>query len=35
MTISGVNYDYDVPAWKRWYTNRKSPATLDARRDDR
>ncbi len=21
--LSGVNYEYDVPAWKRWYTNQK------------
>jgi len=33
VTLSGVNFDYDVPAWKYWYASQKSPASLDARRD--
>lgn len=31
--LSGVNFDFNVPAWKYWYANQKKPATLDARRD--
>ncbi len=31
--LAGVNFDYDVPAWKYWYASQKSPASLDARRD--
>jgi hypothetical protein len=33
VNVAGVNYDYNVPAWKRWYSSQKAPSTLDARRD--
>ncbi len=33
VALAGVNFDYDVQAWKYWYASQKSPATLDARRD--
>jgi hypothetical protein len=35
VNLASVNYEYDVPAWKRWYSSQKSPASLDARRDER
>jgi hypothetical protein len=30
----GVNYNFDVPAWKRWYIQSQTSATIDLRRDD-
>ena len=33
-TLSGVNFDYDVQAWKNWYTSRRKSTTFDTRRDD-
>ena len=30
----GVSFNYDTKAWKYWYTARKKPQSLDARRDD-
>jgi hypothetical protein len=33
-TLSGVNFDYDVQAWKRWYTSQRKSAGFDTRRDD-
>jgi len=30
----GVNFDYDVPAWKQWYASRKKAQSLNGRRDD-
>lgn len=35
VSLASVNFEYDVPAWKRWYSNQKTPSTLDARRDER
>ncbi len=35
VALSGVNFDYNVSAWKRWYTNQKKSASIDTRRDDR
>jgi hypothetical protein len=33
VTITGINFNYDNVAWRRWYTTQKKPSTLDARRD--
>ena len=33
VTITEVNFNYDVVAWKSWFAAQKKPATLDARRD--
>ncbi len=33
VVLAGVNFDFNVPAWKYWYASQKSPASLDARRD--
>jgi hypothetical protein len=30
----GVNYNFDVGAWKRWYIQSQTSATVDLRRDD-
>ncbi|HEX4144894.1 MAG TPA: hypothetical protein VHY91_15425 [Pirellulales bacterium] len=35
VNLAGVNFEYDVPAWKRWYSSQKTPPSLDARRDER
>jgi hypothetical protein len=35
VALSGVNFDYDVSAWKRWYTSQKKSTAIDTRRDDR
>ena len=29
----GINFGYDVEAWKRWYASKDRPAVLDLRRD--
>ena len=29
----GINFGYDVEAWKRWYANKDRPTVLDLRRD--
>jgi hypothetical protein len=29
----GMNFQYDVAAWKKWYASQKQSGTLDARRD--
>ncbi|NLF73145.1 MAG: HEAT repeat domain-containing protein [Candidatus Anammoximicrobium sp.] len=29
----GINFGYDIEAWKRWYVDRDRPAVLDLRRD--
>ncbi len=29
----GVSFNFDVNAWKHWYTTERKPKTLDARRD--
>jgi hypothetical protein len=29
----GINFGYDVDAWKRWYSTKDRPAILDLRRD--
>ena len=33
VIITGMNFNYDVAAWKYWYVSQKKPANLDARRD--
>lgn len=33
IELTGVNYDYDVTAWKHWLASRHPNKTLDARRD--
>jgi len=30
----GANFEYDVPAWKRWYAGRKKARSFKGRRDD-
>lgn len=30
---NGVNFNYDVPAWRTWYASIKTRDTIDARRD--
>jgi hypothetical protein len=32
MITGGVNYAYDVPAWRRWFATQKRGETIDARR---
>lgn len=29
----GMNFQYDIAAWKKWYASQKKSSTLDARRD--
>lgn len=29
----GMNFHYDIAAWKKWYASQKKQSTLDARRD--
>jgi hypothetical protein len=31
--ITGVNFTFDQPAWRRWYAAQKKPETIDPRRD--
>ncbi len=33
VTITDVNFNFDVVAWKSWFAAQRKPATLDARRD--
>jgi hypothetical protein len=34
VELTGVSFNYDEKAWKKWYAAQKKPASLDARRDD-
>lgn len=33
VALTGMNYEWDVTAWKVWLSTQKKPATLNARRD--
>ena len=33
LITGGVNFDFDVEAWKHWFARQKRPESLDARRD--
>jgi hypothetical protein len=33
VTITKMNFNFDVVAWKAWFAAQRKPATLDARRD--
>lgn len=36
VAITGRNFNFDQQAWKYWYSSqKKAPATIDARRDDK
>jgi hypothetical protein len=34
VKLSGVNFSFDLPAWKRWYASRKKAQSLNGRRDE-
>jgi hypothetical protein len=33
VALTGVNFEYDVKAWRAWHATQRQPATIDARRD--
>lgn len=33
VALTGVNYGFDVPAWKRWFVAQKKRESIDTRRD--
>jgi hypothetical protein len=30
----GVNFDYDIAAWRAWYSQSQTTSSIDLRRDD-
>jgi hypothetical protein len=34
LLSGGVNFDFDVEAWKYWFASQKKPATINTRRDN-
>ena len=33
MLNPGVNFNYDIDAWRVWYTKSQTTSTIDLRRD--
>ena len=34
VSLTGMGFDFDERAWKKWYAAQRKPSSLDARRDD-